>query len=295
VLQGLGPVLLVPGSLTLIRSVCDDDRQQAQAIGLWSTGSGLGMAAGPVVGGLITAHLGWRWVFGVNVPLGWTSPPVLAGFALSAGSLAGFVAREQRAVTPLVDISLFRRPAFAAANIAALVVFFAFIGAYFQQVQRDSPVRAGFEVAITGMAFAVAAPLSGRLTGRAGPCWPMLGGLVVAGAAMLGLLRLQTSTGAGAIWWDFALAGAGVGMCLTPMTQVAVSAVGTARAGIASAVHNALRQAGQVLGVAVLGALVYARVPAAIRLHGAQAVAFTSGLRGGPLTVATVRSVRSGQ
>ena len=63
-LQGLGPVLLVPGSLTIIRALFDDERRRAQAIGLWSTGSGLGMAAGPVVGGLIAAHWGWRWVFG---------------------------------------------------------------------------------------------------------------------------------------------------------------------------------------------------------------------------------------
>ncbi len=69
VLQGLGPVLLVPGSLTIIRALFDDGRHRAQAIGLWSTGSGLGMAAGPVVGGLIAAHWGWRWVFGFNVPL----------------------------------------------------------------------------------------------------------------------------------------------------------------------------------------------------------------------------------
>ncbi|MGH3186249.1 MAG: hypothetical protein ACRDPY_20115 [Streptosporangiaceae bacterium] len=43
------------------------------------------------------------------------------------------------------------------------------------------------------------------------------------------------------------------------MTQVAVSAVGASRAGMASAVHNALRQFGQVLGVAVLGAIIDAR------------------------------------
>jgi DHA2 family methylenomycin A resistance protein-like MFS transporter len=42
------------------------------------------------------------------------------------------------------------------------------------------------------------------------------------------------------------------------MTQVAVSAVAASRAGMASSVHNALRQFGQVLGVAVLGAIVYA-------------------------------------
>jgi DHA2 family methylenomycin A resistance protein-like MFS transporter len=75
---------------------------------------------------------------------------------------------------------------------------------------------------------------------------------------MFGLLRLGLHTGAGATWWDFAVAGAGVGLCLTPMTQVAVSAVAASRAGMASSVHNALRQFGQVLGVAVLGAIIYA-------------------------------------
>jgi MFS transporter, DHA2 family, methylenomycin A resistance protein len=326
VLQGLGPVLLVPGSLTIIRALFDDERRRAQAIGLWSTGSGLGMAAGPVVGGLIAAHWGWRWVFGFNVPLaavllliaarhvprlesggsggssppsqhrapaagrldwagavlgcacvaaiafaliegnplGWASPAVLAGFVVSGVTLAAFVARERQAVSPVVDVSLFRRPAFAAANVAALVVFFAFIGAivflstYFQQVRGDSPVTAGLQVSVLGVAFAVTAPLSGRLTGRVGARWPMVGGLVAAGAAMLGLLRLGLHTGAGATWWDFAVAGAGVGLCLTPMTQVAVSAVAASRAGMASSVHNALRQFGQVLGVAVLGAIIYA-------------------------------------
>jgi MFS transporter, DHA2 family, methylenomycin A resistance protein len=332
VLQGLGPVLLVPGSLTMIRALFDDERRRAQAIGLWSTGSGLGMAAGPVVGGLIATHWGWRWVFGFNVPLaaallliaarvlpkldrtparnrmdwagivlgcasiaaiafaliegnplGWTSPPVLAGFAVSAGAMAAFVTRERRAATPAVDISLFRRPAFTAANVAALVVFFAFIGAivflsaYFQQVRGDTPIAAGLQVSILGVTFAVAAPLSGRLTGRVGPRWPMVAGLVAAAAGMLGLLRLGAHTGAGATWWDFALTGAGVGLCLTPMTQVAVSAVPASRAGMASSVHNALRQFGQVLGVAVLGAIVYAHGSAGF-VAGLHAAMWVSGL-----------------
>jgi MFS transporter, DHA2 family, methylenomycin A resistance protein len=335
VLQGLGPVLLVPGSLTIIRALFDDQRRRAQAIGLWSTGSGLGLAAGPIVGGLIATYWGWRWVFGFNVPLaavllliaarvvprldhapasdrldwtgtvlgtaciaaiafaliegnplGWTSPQVLAGFAVSAGALAVFTARERRVVAPVVDISLFRRPAFAAANVAALAVFFAFVGAivflsaYFQQVRGDSPVTAGLQVSVLGVTFAAAAPLSGRLTGRVGARWPMVVGLLAAGAAMLGLLRLGPSgphTGAGDTWWDFAVAGAGVGLCLTPMTQVAVSAVAASRAGMASSVHNALRQFGQVLGVAVLGALVYARPGTAGFVSGLHAAMWVSG------------------
>lgn len=326
VLQGLGPVLLVPGSLTIIRVMFADERRRAQAIGFWSTGSGLGMAAGPVVGGLIAAHLGWRWVFGFNVPLaavllvlaarviprlprtgqagrldwpgtalvtasiaalafgliegkplGWTSVRVIAAFVLSGCAMALFVLRERRVRDPAVDITLFARPAFAAANLSALTVFFAFIGAivflseYFQQVAHDSPVAAGLRVAVLGISFGVVAPLSGRLTGRIGPRWPMLAGLVAAGLAMLGLVRLGAHTGFGAVWWDFAVAGAGVGLCLTPMTQIAVSAVGPGRAGMASAVHNSLRQFGQVLGVAVLGAIIAARGPLA-GLHTAMLV-----------------------
>jgi DHA2 family methylenomycin A resistance protein-like MFS transporter len=334
VLQGLGPVFVVPGSLTIIRVMFADERKRVQAIGLWSTGSGLGMAAGPVVGGLIASHLGWRWVFGFNVPivvillvlaarvvprlpsasagggldwagaglgtvcvaalafgliegnpLGWTSAGVLAGFAVSVCALVLFIVRELRVAVPVVEVRLFRRPAFAAANVAALVVFFAFVGAivflsaFFQDVRGDSPVRAGLQVAVLGVAFAVTAPLSGRLTGRTGPRLPMLAGLIAAGLAMLALpaLGLLPAPGRdGVLLLLFAVAGGGIGLCLTPMTQVAVSAVDAPRAGMASAVHNALRQFGQVLGVAVLGAIIDARGPAGF-VAGLDAAMWVSG------------------
>jgi DHA2 family methylenomycin A resistance protein-like MFS transporter len=213
---------------------------------------------------------------------------VFGAATVCLAALGAFVVIERRVAEPLVDVTLFRRPAFTAANVAALVVFFAFVGAivflsaYFQQVQGRSPVAAGLEVSAIGVAFALAAPLSGRLVGRVGPRLPMLAGLVVAGVATLFLLRLGPRTGAGAIWWDFALLGGGVGLSLTPMTSVAVAAVGAARAGMVSAVHNALRQLGQVLGIAVLGALVYGRLPAGSSAGGqlgpVPAALFMSGL-----------------
>jgi Major Facilitator Superfamily len=200
---------------------------------------------------------------------GWASPVILAGFGSGAAALAWFIVGERRRAEPLVDVSLFRSPAFTAANAAALAVFFAFVGAivylsaYLQQVQGRSPVAAGAEVSVIGAAFALAAPVSGRVTGRTGARAPMVAGLLLAGAAALGLLRLGPGTGPGAIWWNFALLGGGAGLCLTPMTVTAVAAVAAARAGMAAAIHNAIRQLGQVLGVAVLGALAYARLPGA--------------------------------
>jgi DHA2 family methylenomycin A resistance protein-like MFS transporter len=66
---GTGPALLIPGSLAIIRAVFTDDRQRSAAVGLWSTGSGLAMAPGPALGGVIVGAMGWRWVFLPSVPL----------------------------------------------------------------------------------------------------------------------------------------------------------------------------------------------------------------------------------
>jgi DHA2 family methylenomycin A resistance protein-like MFS transporter len=103
----------------------------------------------------------------------------------------------------------------------------------------------------------VAALASGRLVGRFGEHGPLVIGLAGGGLAMLGLLRLATD-GPDTVWWNLALLGAGIGLCGTPMSAIAMSAVDSRRAGMASAVINAMRQLGQVFGVAVLGALVYA-------------------------------------
>jgi predicted MFS family arabinose efflux permease len=137
---------------------------------------------------------------------GCTSALVVAAFAAEAGVLTAFVLAERRRASPLVDVSLFLRPAFAAANLAALIVFFAFVGAivyfsaYFQQVQGRSPVAAGLAVCAIGVAYAIAAAWSGRLVRRFGERWPLLIGLIASGLATLALLRLEPATGIGAIW-----------------------------------------------------------------------------------------------
>ena len=377
IVQGTGPALLIPASLAIVRAVFTSPRQRAVAFGLWSTSSGVAMATGPALGGLIVEGPGWRWVFALNVPLatavlaaaliwvprlprsasgpfdwagaltsvsglgllafaviegqtrGWAAAPVLAAFAAGTALLAAFTAAEHRLARPgavpaatrpaacgpaaepgaaaggpgarpgtplpgqrarpepLVTVGLFGRPAFALANLAALTVFFAFVGAivyfsaYFQQAQGRSPVAAGLAVGVLGVAYAAVAAASGRLVGRFGERGTLLAGLVLSGLAMLSLCRLGPGTPLTAIWWNFALLGGGIGLCGTPMTTLAMSAADGRRAGMASAVLNASRQLGQVFGVAVLGALVYGYLPgsaAAGPLDAAQRLAFTAGL-----------------
>ncbi|HEX2375549.1 MAG TPA: DHA2 family efflux MFS transporter permease subunit [Actinomycetota bacterium] len=69
-LQAVGAAALLPSSLAILTDAFPDPRQRVQAIGLWSGVSAMALAAGPVIGGLLTDALGWRWVFYVNLPVG---------------------------------------------------------------------------------------------------------------------------------------------------------------------------------------------------------------------------------
>jgi EmrB/QacA subfamily drug resistance transporter len=68
-LQGVGAALLMPGTLSII-TVTFPPHERAKAIGLWAGMSGLALALGPTVGGLMVEHLGWESVFFLNVPIG---------------------------------------------------------------------------------------------------------------------------------------------------------------------------------------------------------------------------------
>jgi EmrB/QacA subfamily drug resistance transporter len=67
--QGLGAAIITPLSLTILTAAFPPDRRGA-IIGLWGGISGLGVAAGPLIGGAVTQGLSWHWVFWVNVPVG---------------------------------------------------------------------------------------------------------------------------------------------------------------------------------------------------------------------------------
>lgn len=68
--QGAGGALLIPSSLALLNhAAANDHGLRARAIGLWTAGGSVAIAAGPVAGGLLVSSLGWRSIFLVNLPL----------------------------------------------------------------------------------------------------------------------------------------------------------------------------------------------------------------------------------
>lgn len=69
IVQGLGAALSEPATLAVIRQEYDDEKRRARALGVWAAVSGLALAFGPVVGGLLVELGGWRAVFIANIPL----------------------------------------------------------------------------------------------------------------------------------------------------------------------------------------------------------------------------------
>ena len=68
-LQGVGAALMLPATLSII-SATFPPHQRGMAIGIWAGVSAMALAIGPLIGGLITEHIDWSWIFFVNVPIG---------------------------------------------------------------------------------------------------------------------------------------------------------------------------------------------------------------------------------
>jgi EmrB/QacA subfamily drug resistance transporter len=69
-IQGIGAAMLMPATLAIIMTAFTNVRERSMAIGIWAAAGALALATGPALGGLISQHLHWGWIFLINVPVG---------------------------------------------------------------------------------------------------------------------------------------------------------------------------------------------------------------------------------
>ncbi|HEY5835232.1 MFS transporter [Streptomyces sp.] len=231
---------------------------------------------------------------------GWGSGKVIGLLAAAVVLAAGWIEVERRAATPLIDMTMMRRPAVWTNNLVALLfgigmyATFAFLPEF---VQTPKSTGYGFGASITESGlillpltvamFVVGLGASGLAARIGGRTVVLLGSLIGAGAMAL-LAFAHTDT------WELYLAtgvlGVGFGLAFAAMSTLIVSAVPPEQTGVASGMNANIRTIGGSIGAALMASVVTAS-PAADGLP--REAGYTHGftLMGGTLLVAALAAV----
>jgi MFS family permease len=189
----------------------------------------------------------------------------LASTAAAGGiGLAAFVAWARIARAPLVDLALFRNRTYSAVNMATLtfgiafaMMFFAFY-AFMTGVWHYSLPLAGLAITPGPLLVIPTAIITGRIAGRIGHRPVLVAGSMIYGLSGLWFLTVPGPEPAYIASWlpGLMLSGIGVGMVLPSLSGAAVARLPAAHYAVGSAVNQATRQIGSVLGVAITVLLV---------------------------------------
>ena len=315
VVMGLGAAASEPGTLSIIRHVYPDKGTRADALGVWAAVSGLALALGPVIGGVLVGISDWRAIFWFNLAVGAVAFTMalafvpetsdrggrridVAGIVLGAVALASasfaviqgeqsgyrawwiiglfalsgvtaviFVIVERSVHDPMLDLSLFRRPPFAGSNFVAFAAYFGtfsiffFTALYVQVVANASAYETALDFIPMAGGLIIASALTGPWVARVGPRVPMTVGCALAGVGiLLTSLLLGPHVDFSTLGWVLPIAGIGFGIALVPVTSTPLTVVRPERSGMAASATNTSREMGAVFGVAILGAIVNAKL-----------------------------------
>jgi EmrB/QacA subfamily drug resistance transporter len=221
----------------------------------------------------------------------WRSGTIIGLFVAGGIVAALFLLQERRASEPILPLRLFRRPTFALANLSGfilgLVMFgsIIFIPLYLQIVKGASPTKSGLLMLPMMAGIIVTSVVSGRAMSRIGRYkWFPVAGSVVLTAGMLLFTRLHVDTALRVAFLFMVVIGVGLGLCMQSLILAVQNAVDMRDMGAGTAAATFFRSLGGSFGVAILGAVLTARLdselasrlPAAIRqLPPDQAARFT--------------------
>jgi MFS transporter, DHA2 family, multidrug resistance protein len=205
---------------------------------------------------VLTAIFGVKAVARDGVDLA-SAAPVLAGLALGAI----FIQRQRRLAEPMIDLGLFRRPAFSlalGANTLAFAVVFGievFVAQYFQLVLGYSPLEAGLWSVPAAAAFVIGSQLTPPLAARVGPPMAMLGGILIAIVGVALLTQAGASDGPALLVAGLVILSLGMAPLFTLAADLALGSAPPERAGAASGISETSSELGGALGLAMLGTI----------------------------------------
>jgi len=191
-----------------------------------------------------------------GLTLGWTSLPIVAAIIVAAISLSYMVFHETRVSDPLLELKLFSNRNFLFANLSMCLLFFSFGGInyllpfYFEYVHGFSSSYAGIIMTTLSFAMMVSGIAAGVLFNRIGGRKMCIaaGLVIILGYFMLTALRVDSTLGM--IIVTLFLIGFGLGLLVTPLTNMIMNSVAKSYQGMVSSLTTLARFAPMPLGIA---------------------------------------------
>jgi len=193
-------------------------------------------------------------------------PGWIPAMAIVAGVIVGilFVRRQLTLTEPLIDLRLFRSPAFSASLVVNVLAFFVafgsflFIAQYLQLVLGMNPLAAGLWTAPSGIGFIVGSQLTPVIVRGVRPAFVMAGGLALAAVGFFVVAQVGASNSLAMIVSGFVIFSIGLAPVFTLATDLIVGSAPAEQAGGASGIAETSSELGGALGIAVLGSIVTA-------------------------------------
>jgi EmrB/QacA subfamily drug resistance transporter len=200
---------------------------------------------------------------------GWGSSLVEGCIIASVVLIVAFVVVELRQKAPMLDLSLFRRPAFDGASLVAfglsgsIFAMFLYLTLYLQDLLGLSPLGAGLRLLTLSGAILIVSAIAGRLT-TVVPVRLLMGvGLALTGLSLLLMRGLTPSSEWTHLLPGFIVGGVGVGLINPALASTAIAVVPPRQAGMGSGINSTFRQVGVATGIAALGTI----FTSAVRSH----------------------------
>ena len=261
--QGLGAAVLMPCIQALVTRVAPEGKK-GMAFGIYAGVSAIGLALGPLLGGLLVDTVGWRWIFYINP---FILLPLLGLVHVYLRAAGEGVDTEKRR---LVTMEMLRRPSLRTGLWLIffvrlpLIWIFIYAGIYFQSVLGLNALEAGIAMLPGIVGVAIGGVVAGRMKDKIGWRTPtIMGFLGVAGSLVVIGFALRWESYLAILVPMFVL-GIAINFATTPVNVQAITDANERERGMISGTMTVASQAGNMLGSIIFGSITNALVLAGI-------------------------------